>query len=73
MVVETSGTQTATIGTEHSLATPAASKIRALLVDTVNLIAGDVVELRFKAAVLSAGAQSLVRKTRLSAARRSHR
>lgn len=44
--VDTSGSQTATIGTEHSLATPTTNATYVLHVDTVNLVNGDLVELR---------------------------
>jgi len=48
LVVESSGSQTATIGVEHSLATVATAKTRVLAVDMNNLVAGDTVELRIK-------------------------
>lgn len=54
-VVEGSGTQTATINTEHSLLTDSDGKTFVLLVDTVNMANGDVLELRAKAMVLSGG------------------
>lgn len=44
--VDTSGSQTATIGTEHSLSTPTTNATYVLSVDTVNLAPGDLVELR---------------------------
>ena len=44
--VDASGTQTATISTEHSLDTPTTNGTYALEVDTVNLVNGDLVELR---------------------------
>lgn len=55
LVVESSGTQTATIGTEHTLAAPTTNKTRVLRVDLGPMVAGDVVELRIKTAVLAAG------------------
>lgn len=55
IAVESSGTQVATIGTEHSLAAPTTAATRQLVVDLVNLTAGDVVELRIKRKGLSAG------------------
>jgi hypothetical protein len=61
MVVESSGTQTAVINTEHSLASPATAKTRALIVDAAALAAGEVLELRIKAAVLSGGTVSVVK------------
>lgn len=45
-VVDSSGSQTASISTEHSLATPTTIGTYVLGVDTVNLVAGDLVELR---------------------------
>lgn len=53
--VESSGTQTATVGTEHSLASPTTAKTRQLVVDLTNLANGDAVELRIKRKVLSTG------------------
>lgn len=44
--VSTSGSQTATINTEHTLATITAVGIYQLLVDLGALVAGDIVELR---------------------------
>lgn len=46
---KTSGSQTATVGTEHTLATVTDAGIYVLRVDLNNLAAGDVVELRVKA------------------------
>lgn len=43
---DTSGSQTATISTEHSIATPTAQGTYVFEVDTVNLVNGDLVELR---------------------------
>jgi len=54
-VVESSGTQTAVVGTEHTLASPTTAKTRQLVVDLANLANGDTVELRIKRKVLSAG------------------
>lgn len=56
VVVESSGTQTAVIGTEHSLASPTTAKTRQLVVDLSNLANGDTVELRIKRKALSTGA-----------------
>lgn len=56
VAVEFSGTQTAVIGTEHTLAAPTTAGVRQLVVDLVNLVAGDVVELRVKRTTLAAGA-----------------
>jgi len=44
--VDSSGTQTASIGTEHSLATPTTVATYVLSVDMVNLALGDLVEIR---------------------------
>lgn len=55
LAVESSGTQTATVGTEHTLAAPTTNKTRVLSVDLANLVTGDTVVLRIKAKVLSAG------------------
>src|SRR5437588_10307991 len=55
IAVESSGTQTAVINTEHSLAAPATSKTRVLRVDLGAMASGDTVELRIKSAVLAAG------------------
>jgi hypothetical protein len=55
LAVESSGTQTATISTEHQLAAPSTSKTRVLRVDLGAMVAGDTVELRIKTAVLAAG------------------
>jgi hypothetical protein len=44
--VNTSGSQTATISTEHTLATITTAGIYQLKVDLANLAAGDIVELR---------------------------
>lgn len=44
--VNTSGSQTAVIGTEHTLATVTAAGIYELYVDVAALVGGDIVELR---------------------------
>lgn len=61
MIIEASGTQTAVIGTEHTLSAPVTGKTRVLLVNAFNLVAGDVLELRIKGVVLAAGTESLIR------------
>ena len=43
---DTSGTQTASIGTEHTIGTPTNQGTYVFEVDTVNLVNGDLVELR---------------------------
>lgn len=52
---ESNGTQTATISTEHSLATPTTNKTRVLSVDLSAMVAGDVTVLKIKAKVLTGG------------------
>lgn len=47
------GTQTATIGTLHTLATPTAGKTYVLHVDLTNLAAGDVLDIFVQTKVLS--------------------
>jgi len=49
------GTQTAVIGTEHTLADVNVSGTFVLVVDTVNMAAGDVLELRAYQMVLTGG------------------
>jgi hypothetical protein len=44
--VDSSGTQAATINTEHILASPTTNATYVLSVDTVNFVAGDLLELR---------------------------
>ncbi len=48
-----SGTQSATVSTEHSLATDTTNKTYVLVVDTNAMANGDVLELRLKTKVLS--------------------
>ena len=50
-----SGTQAATVTTEHTLLDVAVAGTFTLHVDTVNLAAGDIVELRIYQMVLTAG------------------
>ncbi len=59
---EATGTQTATIGTEHTLggASITSAKTFCLLVDTTNMVGGttpDILELRIKSKVLTGGAE----------------
>ena len=61
MQVESSGTQTATIGNEHTLSSPTTAKTRVLVVDAATLVSGETVELRFKAKVLPGGTERLIR------------
>lgn len=51
---KTSGSQTATIGTEHTLATVTDPGIYQLRVDIANLAAGDILELRIYSKARSA-------------------
>ena len=48
-----SGTQTATIGTTHTLATPTAGKTYVLFIDLTNMTATDVLDIFLQAKVLS--------------------
>ncbi len=52
---EASGTQTATVTTEHTLRDVAAAGLYQLVVDLGAMVAGDVVELRCKEALLTSG------------------
>ena len=54
-----SGTQAATINTEHSLASDSVAGVYMLAVDTVNMANGDVLELRVKTKVLTSGTARL--------------
>lgn len=54
-LVETNtGSQTAVIGTLHTLATPTAGKTYVLFVDLTNLVAGDVLDLFLQGKVVAA-------------------
>ncbi len=55
VAVESSGSQTATIGTEHTLASPTTAGVRQLCVDLTNLVNGETVELRINRKTLTAG------------------
>ena len=55
IAVVASGTQTATISTEHSLATDTTGKTYVLVVDTNAMVNGDELELRIKTKVLTGG------------------
>jgi hypothetical protein len=59
LVSESSGTQTAIIGTEHTLAASTTAKTRVLSIDLSALTTGDTVTLRIKAKVLSGGAEAV--------------
>lgn len=60
--VEGSGTQSATLDTEHSLDTTTTAGIYQLLVDTNAMANGDVTELVCKMNVLSAGTERILFK-----------
>jgi hypothetical protein len=55
-----SGTQSATVTTEHFLTSPAVAATFQLVVDTVNMVAGDVLELRVYQMVLTSGTQRVL-------------
>lgn len=55
LTTDSSGTQTATIGTEHSLAASTTAGTFVLAVDISNLAADEVLELRLKIKVLTGG------------------
>lgn len=55
IAVVASGTQTATVSTEHTLATSTTGKTYVLVVDTAAMVNGDALELRLKTKVLSGG------------------
>jgi len=59
VTVESSGTQTAVISTEHELAKSSLAKALVLLVDTGAMLSGDVLELRVYAILLTSGAERL--------------
>lgn len=50
-----SGTQSATVTTEHTLLDVSAAGVYTFHVDTVNMVAGDIVELRIYQIVLTGG------------------
>ncbi len=52
-----SGTQSATVTTEHFLSSPNQAGVFTLHVDLVNMVAGDMVELRIYQMVLTGGTQ----------------
>lgn len=54
-----SGTQTATLTTEHDLATDTANHNYVLVVDAAALVAGETLELRLYTKVLSGGTERL--------------
>lgn len=54
-----SGTQTAVVNTEHTLATDTTNQTYVLVVDTANLVNGDTLELRIYTIALTAGTERL--------------
>jgi len=62
VTVEATGTQTATVSTEHTLNSGSftGAKTYMLRVDTDNLANGDVLELRVKAKVLTGGSEKVL-------------
>ena len=60
VTIEASGTQTATLTTEHTLATETDAKVYVLLVDTKNLVNGETLTLRAKLKVLTGSTSALV-------------
>lgn len=55
----TSGTQTATVTTEHTLTTQTGNKFYTAYVDLTNMVAGDTVEIRVSVIVKAAGSHIL--------------
>ena len=55
----TSGTQSATLDTEHTLATETSPNVYVLAVNLANMASGDVTILRIKTKVLSGGSHTL--------------
>jgi hypothetical protein len=55
VTAEQNGTQTASIGTEHTLCDVDAAGVFTLHVDCVNMAAGDLLEIRVKQIILTGG------------------
>lgn len=55
-----SGTQSATVTTEHTLADVSTAGVYTLHVDTVNMVAGDILELRVYQMVLTGGTRRVI-------------
>lgn len=62
------GTQTATVTTEHFLTSPNVAGTFTLHVDTINMASGDVLELRVYQMVLTAGTQRVAYYARFEGA-----
>lgn len=60
------GTQTAVIGTEHSLFTSSGAGVFSYHVDTINMAAGDVLELRCYQMILTSGTTRVLEVMRVS-------
>lgn len=60
VTLEASGTQTATIGTEHTLTTLTGLKVYTFFVDCANMVDGDETELRVYYTVLTGGVERLM-------------
>lgn len=58
--VYASGTQTATVGTEHFLSSPNVAGVFTFHVDTINMANGDILEIRIYQMVLTGGTQRVV-------------
>jgi hypothetical protein len=56
---KTGGSQTATIETEHTLATITDAGVYVLVVDTANMVAGDVLRLKIKTKARTGGTSRL--------------
>ena len=65
------GTQTATITTEHTLLDVAVAGVFSLHVDTVNMAAGDILELRIYQITLTAGTRRVAYFVRIDGAQPS--
>ena len=61
-----SGTQSATVTTEHFLSSPNVAGTFTLHIDTVNMVAGDVLELRIYQMILTGGTQRVTYMQRYS-------
>jgi hypothetical protein len=59
--IESSGTQTATLTTEHTLDAPSTGGSRVLTVDAAALVAGETLRLRIKEPCLSGGTERVTR------------
>lgn len=66
--VFSSGTQSATLNTPHTLATPTSANVYQLLVDCSNMGSGDVVKLAIKLKVLTGGTPAVLHQETLTGA-----